>query len=1322
MFFLGVDLSREGQVVDGLVGQFSFYYQYNIPTSTPAVVHIMYQGVLFPDLETCISVYTRTCDLGRIADNLPLLSHVENRHRFLSDRASHMLVYYGSDEMYGDDAERCRSIISIIEALFNYPPMDGDEELDLDSDDEEEGLERGPHPVPSRLLPAPEYDEDINLYEQSTIMIRPEANGNRLTSRVACMITKAQIVLRFGERDVQLSLMSFNPNAGFTRAPYYRQFDAVSARRRAAMPIILPSQRPIPWDRPPIAQGEEAAIEQGPPQPPVTPIVPIVQAPVAQGAQGPIVQDPVAQGAQGPIVHAPIAPIVQAPIAPIVHAPIEHHPVAQGGQAAIVQASIVQAPAEVPYRAQLDFTAHPELVLPALVSRTLELQESRNPPHLQLTAFGVAEAAEGVRMTPALTQPNPREPNLALMRAITGALGHHELGRPPHFQGIVFTLGAAIEELWAHQKREEDERVEQQRIEELEYARRPVDFTLAALISDTLGSLVYDGPPYLNSSAFGVAKAVEDLQRRSPDFSRTELLQTITRALGSRRLRNANIFTLASTIEQYWMRKASEVRDRQIDYRLATIIAFALRLVKYEGHPHFQSVVIRLEKAVSSANVRNANLVEAITAVLDVRELSWINVTRLAASIEDYWARPIEELEKALPNLQLMIAINNALNYEQFDEPPFFSHVVIRMAGDVVDGGDTRSSERQNYPLMRLCGRCLGNEDELDGPPYFCQRIIDLANAIDNHRFPQTTTSVSTQTRSSPTTSGQTSTSAYSLASTSGSTSTDTPSQDTAMTILAMRNGTASPDGEYYIRQNATNQSGLSIAHETIRSYIHRHGGGNVDEDEPVSERHARFEDLTVAEGDNVERVHSHPQPPMRDGLSTQASTSQQPSTSARSTSQKATTSATTTSQQASTLASSISAQPSTSGTSSRIVKKVSSFFLQRHQNESESRRIVFGPQPSSEEIVVVSDSEGEDDEVFVFPPSKPAFWTRRSDDDDDDDGERVYHQLQNAVSSSPDGGQSGEQDRGQDGDQEGMQDGNQDAMEEEDQEGGQDAMQVENQDGGQDGMQEEDGEQDGARGGVQDGDQVDDEENARNREYRKAFNRARAGTLYCRRLVNQTIYPPPLELSFYERVRKFVDHKWFTMQIHMILSVILSHCVSNTIKNKINVRELKRRCPDFIDSMRNNTMTRVQLSDVRRYARSLSFDLYKVVGVFNGRLSEGCMGFFFIYDPYCDDCSDIELLKLLFAIGQCVQFHFLRNNTQAICSNVFNFAPDTEYTRDVLDKAYAIFAGLDRNVKSTRFPTDIAGVFDATSGGSYIRFREPLMTETQWLKRRRMM
>jgi hypothetical protein len=199
------------------------------------------------------------------------------------------------------------------------------------------------------------------------------------------------------------------------------------------------------------------------------------------------------------------------------------------------------------------------------------------------------------------------------------------------------------------------------------------------------------------------------------------------------------------------------------------------------------------------------------------------------------------------------------------------------------------------------------------------------------------------------------------------------------------------------------------------------------------------------------------------------------------------------------------------------------------------------------------------------------------------------------------------------------------------------------------------------------------------------------------------------LTMSERERLKKHSSHPFFNIDIYSIYGVLLMQLICCTTPNKINIREIARRSSNFIERMRDNTLTRHDIAQVRRYARSMRVDVHQVVAVFTSRLPENTLGFFFIYDPYCEDATESSIVKLLFATCQALQFTFLQQ-PQSICSSVYYFVPQSPEAKNQMYKA--IISSTHTTVPaSVRFPLERA-FLDQTAVTIVLRFREPLMIE----------
>lgn len=201
--------------------------------------------------------------------------------------------------------------------------------------------------------------------------------------------------------------------------------------------------------------------------------------------------------------------------------------------------------------------------------------------------------------------------------------------------------------------------------------------------------------------------------------------------------------------------------------------------------------------------------------------------------------------------------------------------------------------------------------------------------------------------------------------------------------------------------------------------------------------------------------------------------------------------------------------------------------------------------------------------------------------------------------------------------------------------------------------------------------------------------------------------------------MHNYVSHSYFSMDIHNIYSVLLAQCLCTRLINKINIREVARRSPEFIERLRDGSLTRLELASVRRYARSQKCELYQVVAVFTSLLSEGCLGFFFVFDPYCESTLEVEIISLCYSICQALQFNFLHIEHQDFSSSTYYYGIEAlDAQRELYQALY--FSKDFVFLPCLRYPSEKA-VIDDKWYSSFIRFREPLMTAPQiCLKRRR--
>jgi hypothetical protein len=112
-------VDEQGRVPGSIIGDFSFFNTYTIPVSSPAEVFIEYQGILFPNLDSALCVFTRLFSLTRLHEHVSLALHVPNRHRLLYDRAEDLLNFYGGDSYNSLEIELCKQTMVLVNKYFS---------------------------------------------------------------------------------------------------------------------------------------------------------------------------------------------------------------------------------------------------------------------------------------------------------------------------------------------------------------------------------------------------------------------------------------------------------------------------------------------------------------------------------------------------------------------------------------------------------------------------------------------------------------------------------------------------------------------------------------------------------------------------------------------------------------------------------------------------------------------------------------------------------------------------------------------------------------------------------------------------------------------------------------------------------------------------------------------------------------------------------------------------------------------------------------------------------------------------------------------------
>lgn len=194
---------------------------------------------------------------------MQLALHVPNVHRWVYDRAEHMLDYYGGLPVYEREIEICERSMEWIERNYNYPARDA-EELFLYESDNEEGEHRRP---PSRIIPQCSFSGVVFAPSPtpSRAMIARRPDNRVLDRHVQAMITERQVVITHDERRNAIREMEFQPQNVIMQAPYFNvsnnMCDAPSNVPRSQPPShVAPSvsnvrEEPVP------PNGEELPTE-----------------------------------------------------------------------------------------------------------------------------------------------------------------------------------------------------------------------------------------------------------------------------------------------------------------------------------------------------------------------------------------------------------------------------------------------------------------------------------------------------------------------------------------------------------------------------------------------------------------------------------------------------------------------------------------------------------------------------------------------------------------------------------------------------------------------------------------------------------------------------------------------------------------------------------------------------------------------------------------------------------------------------------------------------------------------------------------------------
>jgi hypothetical protein len=229
-------INEEGRVPDSIIGDFSILYTYIMPVSSPAEVYVEFQGIFFPNRHLAMRIFTRVASLTRISEHASLAMHVPNIHRWLYDRAEHMLNYYGGDERYRAEITICEQTMALIDRYFNYPARNREEILEYASD-AEDGLERRmPNPIPQQPFTFTGANHTATP-QQSRVALNRAHDDAILDTTLQRAITDRQVILTATERRDVINEMVFLPQNDFGFIPYLNE-DASDSNSSSSITLV----------------------------------------------------------------------------------------------------------------------------------------------------------------------------------------------------------------------------------------------------------------------------------------------------------------------------------------------------------------------------------------------------------------------------------------------------------------------------------------------------------------------------------------------------------------------------------------------------------------------------------------------------------------------------------------------------------------------------------------------------------------------------------------------------------------------------------------------------------------------------------------------------------------------------------------------------------------------------------------------------------------------------------------------------------------------------------------------------------------------------